>query len=113
MRIITVENEKIAVPSANECVGNSISRIHTKRGKYLMVINIDSNIDTVANKFLYTTTIEISVPLYRSKKYDHILTKYGCGLTVNDGSYVIYHKYISEDIPNTISVYETAVSLLP
>ena len=112
MRIITVENEKIAVPSANECVGNTTATIHTKHNKYNLAISYQSSIDTVADKSLYATVIEISLPSYAVGKYNDILTKYHCTIAMDNDKYIIYYHKDSRTIPNVISVYETAISLL-
>lgn len=71
MKVIKVNNEKIAIPEVNECIGNTTFTIYTHTSKYPISIEYTSNIDVKANTSVYSALclIQLTNPV---SKYEEL-----------------------------------------
>lgn len=127
MKIITVNNEKIAIPEAKECIGNTTFTVYTQRYEYPVTIShstkhdimyVGSSTNTVDNlkqTSSYKAVATIITP-YTPNKYRDIFitdTKHGTSIkggVLSDGHNCVNVTISRDSIISVEDIYDIAIA---
>ena len=112
MKIITVNNEKIAIPEAKDCIGNTTFTVYTQRYKYPVTISQSTTLDTLKQTSSYKAVATITAPHSPSRYKDIFINGGERGAVkggIADGHYFVDITLTRDSIISVEDIYELAI----